>query len=84
MNREKLEKTIHDHFDTIITRAGYSHDGCYNLDSQKQAVAESLGRLFFDYMVSAVYDMSWEGFDDQELESIGSLLGDMAVAQKAM
>ena len=82
--RERLEQVIHDHFDKIVTQSGYDHDGCYNLDTQTPVVAESLGRLFFDYMVASVYDMSWEGFSDQELESIGRLLEDMAVAQKNM
>ena len=84
MNREKLESTIHDHFKTITTQSGYVHDGSYNLDSQTRIVAESLGRLFFDYFVASVFDMSWEGFSDQELESIGRLLEDMVVAQKNM
>ncbi len=83
MNRLQLEKTIHDHFETILTRSGYVQDGCYNLDSQKPVVAESLGRLFFDYMVASGYDMCWEGFMNQELEGICRLLEDIAVFQKA-
>lgn len=84
MTREQLEQVIYDHFDTVITKSGYNHNGCYNLDSQGDKVAQSLGRLFFDYFVSGIYDTSWEGFSDQELEPIGALLKDMAIAQAVM
>ncbi len=82
MTREQLEQTIHDHFETITIQSGYKSDGSYNLDSQTTLVAQSLGRLFFDYMVASIFDMSWEGFSDQEIEVIGRLLEDMVVAQK--
>ena len=82
MSREQLEQTIHDHFETITTGAGYTHDGSYNLASQEQ-VAQKLGNLFFDYMVASVFDTSWEGFSDQELEGVRALLEDMNIAQKA-
>lgn len=84
MTREQLEKNIHDHFDTITTHSGYNHDGSYNLDGQPRIVAESLGRLFFDYFVASVFDVSWEGFTNQELEGICRLLEDMVSAQKNM
>ncbi len=82
MDREQLEQTINDHFETIITRSGYNHDGCSNLDTQKQEVAQKLGRLFFDYFIGSIYDVSWEGFNDQELGTIGRLLEDIDEAQR--
>ena len=83
MNREQLESTIHDQFEIIINRLDYVHNGLYNLDSQEDKVAQSLGRLFFDYMIGSMYDVSWEGFSNPELKVIGTLLEDMAVAQEA-
>lgn len=84
MTREQVEQTIHDQFTIIINRTGYVHDGSYNMDSQPDKVAQSLGRLFFDYFIGSMYDTGWEGYSDQELEAVGSLVTDMAVAQDLM
>ena len=84
MTREKLEQIIHDQFTRIIDRTGYDHNGTYNLDCQTELVAQALGRLFFDYFIGSMYDTQWEGFTDQELKVIGSLVTDMAVAQDHM
>ncbi|KKK58863.1 hypothetical protein LCGC14_3040140 [marine sediment metagenome] len=82
-NREKVEQTIHDHFMSIAVRAGYKENGTYNLEKDPET-AQVIGNLFFDYMVASVFDTTWEGFTDQDLESIGSLIRDMDVAHKAM
>ncbi len=84
MTREQVEQTIHDQFMTIIDRTGYVHDGSYNMDGQPEQVAQSIGRLFFDYFIGSMYDTGWEGFSDQELEAVSSLVTDMAVAQDHM
>ncbi len=84
MTRDETEQTIHDQFTVIINRTGYDHDGSYNMDSQDDKVAQSLGRLFFDYFIGSMYDTGWEGYSDQELEAVAALVTDMAVAQDHM
>ncbi len=81
-NRETSKQTIHDHFMSIAVRAGYREDGTYNL-SEDPETARTLGKLFFDYMVGSIFDVSWECFTDQDLETIGKLVHDMKVAYEA-
>ncbi len=82
MGREQIEQIIHDQFHEIVDRAGYGHDGTYNI-SQRPEVSHKLGQLFFDYFVGSIYDVSWEGFSDQELVVIGRFLTDMNEAYRA-
>ncbi len=81
---QKVRDQIEEHFRSLIDRAGYNHDGCYNLDTNDPTVASGLGKFLFDYLVGSIYDVEWEGFTDQDVEVIEHLLSDMVEAQKVM
>lgn len=45
--------------------------------------AQRLGHYVFDYMLAAMFDCNWEGFNDAELWGIKVLLRDMAIGAEA-
>ena len=47
-------------WDEVLKHVGYKEDGSYNIDDQPE-IAQKIGRLVFDYLVAASYDMNWEG-----------------------
>lgn len=53
--------------------------GCHLTDE----AAQRLGHFVFDYMLAAMYDCNWEGFNDEELWGIKVLLRDMAIGAEA-
>lgn len=81
--REAFMSDIVCEWDGVLKHVGYTEDGHYNID-QSPETAQKIGRLVFDYMVSACYDMDWEGFDETELVGIRSLMRDLARAAPLM
>jgi hypothetical protein len=78
---QKSVSEITGRFYTILGRLGYKEDSTYNMTSQPE-VAKNLGLLLYDYMVATIYDCSFEGWSEQELQGFYALLKDMDTFQK--
>lgn len=63
----------------ILYNLQYEHDGSYNLQEQPE-IARKLGTEVFDHITASINDTDWEGYSDQELIGVCSLLKDLGLA----
>lgn len=73
------QQVVHDNWADILYQLGYEHDGSYNLEHQTE-FAQRLGTKVFDHMTASINDMNWEGYSEEDLLGIASLLKDLTLA----
>lgn len=67
-------------FKGLLQASGIDPNSCCAPEDEGAA---KLGRFVWDYLLAAIYDMNWEGFNDVQLHGIKTLLTDMALGAQS-